>query len=62
MEIIPNEGAHAADPRFAVAHQWRVVDTLIWNNLGILRRRDAFDGSARRIMHRTQIKGGERIA
>ena len=54
--------AHAADPRFAHAHQWRVADTLIWNNLGILHRRDAFDGDARRIMHRTQIKGDERIA
>ena len=28
----------------------------------VLHRRDAFDGSARRIMHRTRIKGGERIA
>jgi taurine dioxygenase len=67
MEVADSEAlldrlwAHAADPRFAVSHQWRVADTLIWNNLGILHRRDAFDGTARRIMHRTQIKGDERI-
>ena len=46
MEVADSEAlldrlwAHAADPRFAVSHQWRVADTLIWNNLGILHRRD----------------------
>ena len=48
---------HAAQPRFAYAHQWRVADTLIWNNLCLLHRRDDFDDSARRIMHRAQISG-----
>ena len=60
--LLDNLWAHVADPRFVVAHQWRVADTLIWNNLGILHRRDAFDGTARRIMHRTQIKGDERVS
>ncbi len=48
---------HATQSRFAVAHQWRVADTLIWNNLSLLHRRDPFDDSARRIMHRAQIGG-----
>ena len=48
---------HAAQPRFAYAHQWRVADTLIWNNLCLLHRRDDFDDSARRILHRAQISG-----
>jgi len=48
---------HAAQPRFAYAHQWRVADTLIWNNLCLLHRRDDFDDCARRIMHRAQVKG-----
>jgi taurine dioxygenase len=48
---------HAAQPRFAYGHQWRVADTLIWNNLCLLHRRDDFDDSARRIMHRAQISG-----
>jgi len=34
----------------------------VWNNLGVLHRRDSFDENARRIMHRTQIKGVETIA
>ena len=54
--------AHASDPRFVWRHRWRAGDLLVWNNLGVLHRRDAFDAGARRIMHRTQIRGERRIA
>ena len=37
-------------------HQWRVGDLVLWDNRCTMHRRDAFDPSARRIMHRTQIK------
>ena len=53
---------HATQPRFALCHEWRVGDVLMWNNLAVLHRRDPFDPAARRVMHRTQIKGSERIA
>ncbi len=39
-------------------HQWRLNDLLIWDNRCTLHRRDSFDPSSRRIMHRTQVKGG----
>jgi taurine dioxygenase len=29
----------------------------VWDNRATLHRRDPFDAKARRIMHRTQIKG-----
>jgi taurine dioxygenase len=54
--------AHATQPRFAMCHEWQVGDLLMWNNLGVLHRRDPFDPKARRVMHRTQIRGEERIA
>jgi taurine dioxygenase len=54
--------AHATQPGFAMCHEWRVGDLLIWNNLSVLHRRDSFDPNSRRVMHRTQIKGDERIA
>ena len=54
--------AHATQPRFAMCHEWKVGDLLMWNNLSVLHRRDPFDPKARRIMHRSQIKGSERIA
>jgi taurine dioxygenase len=53
---------HATDPRFRLRHAWRVGDVLMWNNLGVLHRRDPFDPNSRRVMHRTQIKGEQRIA
>jgi taurine dioxygenase len=54
--------AHATQPRFAMCHQWKVGDLLMWNNLSVLHRRDPFDPKTRRVMHRSQIKGNERIA
>jgi taurine dioxygenase len=53
--------AHATQPRFAMCHRWQVGDLLMWNNLSVLHRRDPFDPAARRVMHRSQIKGNERI-
>jgi taurine dioxygenase len=54
--------AHATQPRFAMCHEWKVGDVMMWNNLSVLHRRDPFDPKTRRIMHRSQIKGSERIA
>jgi taurine dioxygenase len=49
--------SHATDPAFTWHHHWRPGDLLLWDNRAVLHRRDPFDESARRIMHRTQIKG-----
>jgi taurine dioxygenase len=54
--------AHATEPRFTMCHQWEVGDLLMWNNLSVLHRRDPFDPKTRRVMHRSQVKGDERIA
>jgi taurine dioxygenase len=54
--------AHATQPHLAMCHEWRVGDLLMWNNLSVLHRRDPFDPKTRRVMHRSQIKGTERIA
>jgi taurine dioxygenase len=54
--------AHATQPRFTMCHQWRIGDLLMWNNLSVLHRRDPFDPKTRRVMHRSQIKGDERVA
>lgn len=48
---------HATQAEFSFAHSWRVGDILMWDNRATLHRRDPFDATARRIMHRTQIKG-----
>jgi taurine dioxygenase len=53
--------AHAENPAFAWGHQWRAGDLLMWRNLWVLHRRDAFDSNARRVLHRSQIKGDRTI-
>jgi taurine dioxygenase len=50
--------AHAAQPKFAWYQQWKVGDLLIWDNRCAMHRRDSFDPNSRRLMHRTQVKGG----
>src|SRR5258706_11262146 len=38
-------------------HRWALGDLVLWGNRTTMHRRDAFDPKARRVMHRTQIKG-----
>jgi len=49
-------------PEFTWEHVWRVGDLVWWDNRCTMHRRDAFNPSARRIMHRTQVKAVERPA
>ncbi len=48
---------HATQPQFTFKQVWRQHDLILWDNRCTLHRRDSFDPEARRIMHRTQIKG-----
>lgn len=43
-------------------HHWRLGDLVLWDNRSTMHRRDSFDPAARRILHRTQIKGESRPA
>lgn len=43
-------------------HEWRVGDVVLWDNRCTMHRRDPFDPTTRRILHRTQIKGETRPA
>jgi taurine dioxygenase len=54
--------SHATQARSAMRHRWQVGDVLMWNNLCVLHRRDPFDPTTRRVMHRSQIRGHERVA
>jgi len=49
--------AHATQSAFVFRHNWSMGDVLIWDNLSVLHRRDEFDGSDRRRLHRAQLKG-----
>jgi taurine dioxygenase len=53
--------AHASQPQFAWRHRWRPGDVLMWQNLWVLHRRDAFNPARRRILLRAQIRGDQTI-
>ncbi len=61
-ELLDALWAHATQPKYAWGHEWQVGDVLMWQNLWVLHRRDAFDPSASRILHRTQIRGDVALA
>jgi len=51
--------AHATKAEFEWYQVWKVGDLVMWDNRCAMHRRDAFDPESRRLMHRTQIKGGK---
>jgi len=62
-EALLNElWSYADREELAWYNQWRLGDLVIWDNRCTMHRRDPFDSNARRIMHRTQVKGETRPA
>jgi taurine dioxygenase len=49
--------SHANREELEWHNEWRVGDLVLWDNRCTMHRRDPFDASSRRVMHRTQIKG-----
>ena len=54
--------AHVEREEFTYRHRWRVGDLVIWDNRCTMHRRDPFDASTRRLLHRTQIQGERPVA
>lgn len=51
--------AHASRPEFAWYQKWKAGDLVMWDNRCVLHRRDSFDDSHPRLLHRAQTKGTE---
>jgi taurine dioxygenase len=51
---------YATKDEYTWYNQWRAGDVVLWDNRCTMHRRDSFDDKARRIMHRTQVKGETR--
>ena len=49
--------SYATRPAICWTNLWRVGDLVLWDNRCTMHRRDPFDAAARRVMHRTQVKG-----
>jgi taurine dioxygenase len=50
--------SYAAHEDLTWRHQWQPGDLVLWDNRSTMHRRDPFDPTSRRILHRTQIQGG----
>jgi taurine dioxygenase len=51
---------HATRAELSWYNTWCVGDLVLWDNRCTMHRRDPFDAASRRVMHRTQMKGGSR--
>jgi taurine dioxygenase len=49
--------AHMVQEKYTWRQDWQVGDLVWWDNRCAMHRRDAFDPTVRRLMHRTQLKG-----
>jgi taurine dioxygenase len=64
-ELSPEDGdalldeiwSYTTRPEHFWAHQWQAGDIVMWDNRSTMHRRDDFDQSTRRIMHRSQVQG-----
>ena len=52
--------SYASREELSWHNEWRAGDLVMWDNRCTMHRRDSFDASSRRVMHRTQIKGETR--
>jgi taurine dioxygenase len=49
--------SHVGKPEHSWIQHWKQGDVVIWDNRCVMHRRDEFDPTLRRLMHRTQIQG-----
>jgi len=54
--------SYATQETVSWRNEWQLGDVVLWDNRCTMHRRDPFDPNTRRILHRTQIKGGRRPA
>ncbi len=56
-ELLGELWAPADADRFALTHSWKPGDVILWANIAVMHRRDAFNTAERRVLLRAQIAG-----
>ena len=59
--IVEKLSAHATRRENVYRHEWQVGDLLMWDNCGVMHRAIPYDAKSGRLMHRTVLRGAERI-
>lgn len=57
-DLLDRLWAAAIDPAWTWKQEWQLGDVVMWDNRCSMHRRDAFPATSRRLMIRTQIRGG----
>ena len=61
-KLLDEVWAHATQKKYTWTQRWKANELLMWKNLFVLHKRDAFDPNTRRVMHRTQVTGEMKIS
>ncbi|MEK9661462.1 MAG: TauD/TfdA family dioxygenase, partial [Alphaproteobacteria bacterium] len=56
-ELLAELWERATQPALTWTHTWQRGDLLMWDNRCVMHRREPFDPSARRLMHRVVVEG-----
>jgi len=56
-DLLDKLWAHTMAQNCVYEHVWQPGDILLWDNRAVMHRRDSFDDSHRRLMHKTVLKG-----
>jgi taurine dioxygenase len=56
-ETLDEIWTHITRAEFCWRQVWKLGDMILWDNRCAMHRRDPFDPTTRRVMHRTQLKG-----
>jgi alpha-ketoglutarate-dependent taurine dioxygenase len=52
---------HTSQPQFVYRHEWQLGDFVVWNNHGVMHRVLPYADDTGRSMHRTTVKGDQRL-
>jgi taurine dioxygenase len=55
-DLLDQLWAHVKNGPHLWAQQWQQGDLVVWDNRCTLHRRDSFDETTPRVMHRTQVR------
>jgi taurine dioxygenase len=55
QKILDAVWTHTENPKFTIQHSWKPGDVILWNNIAVMHKRDAFDNTLRRRLFRAQI-------
>jgi taurine dioxygenase len=55
QKILDAVWTHTENPIFTIQHAWKPGDVILWNNIAVMHKRDAFDNTLRRRLYRAQV-------